>query len=290
MAAFWRAIHGWSGVGALAAAAACLLVVALAIRPRQATPTAKVEPPKQEERGGAPAAPAPAGRVIRDGSRAITLSADGSVAGLDGLPDRFRGAVEQALATRRVSAPAALAELAAKRSVLLGPSAPSARVDLLQPIGSMVETQRPVFRWRAVAGAEYQVGVYDSEFQQVAQSGWIRVPEWQSSTELRRGVRYLWQLTVRRDGSEFTVPEPPAPEARFAILDAASEADLVRLRGTWSDSHLVMGVAYAQAGLLSEAQRELQAVADQNPDAATIAALLASVTAPSVNSVPRRSK
>jgi anti-sigma factor RsiW len=285
-----QALHGWRAACAFAAAAACLALIVFGLRPRTEIPTARVEAPKRTAPGEPSTAPLPATVAIRDGGREFAISADGKVAGLDGLPDRFRTSVEKALSTQRVDLPLTIRDLGSKRSVLLGPAAAAAPVELLEPIGIVIETQRPVFRWKAVAGAEYQVSVYDSQFQQAAASDWIREPEWRTSPELRRGVRYFWQLTVRRAGSEFTVPEAPEPEARFQVLDTASESDLVRLRTTWQDSHLVMGVAYAQAGLLNEARRELQVVAGQNPGDVGLAALLASVNRLGVNPDRRQSK
>ena len=287
---FWRGLHGWRAAWAFAAATACLILIVFSLRTRTPIPMAQVEAPLRSAPGDAAAPSSPARVAIRDGNRQFAISADGKVAGLDGLPDRFRASVEKALTAQRVDVPRAVGDLAGKRSVLLGPGGAQASVELLEPVGTVVETQRPVFRWTAVTGAEYQVGVYDSQFQQAAASDWIRDPEWRPAGDLRRGVRYFWQLTVRRSGNEFTVPEAPEPEARFQVVDAASESDLVRLRATWRDSHLVMGVAYARAGLLNEARQELQKVADQNPDAPGIAALLASLNRPGVNSDPRQSK
>jgi len=288
-ARFWRAIHGWQAVFVFAAAAACVMLVALAIRPRAAHLTAKLEPAKQVRRDAAPAAPAAAGAVIRDGNRTITLSAAGPVGGLEDLPVGLRTAVERALATGRIETPRTVAGLAAKRGVLLGPSTTAAGVELLQPVGIIVETSQPVFSWKPLAGAEYRVSVYDSDFQQVAGSKWIQQTEWQTPVALRRGARYVWQLSVRRDGSEFTVPAPPDPEARFQVLDAAREAELNQWRSAWRDSHLVMGVAYAQAGLLNEAKREMQAVVDENPASAKVAALAASLNRLGVSSDQRQS-
>ena len=57
-----------------------------------------------------------------------------------------------------------------------------------------------------------------------------------------------------------------------------------------SDSHLVLGVAYAQAGLLNEAGRELRAAAEENPGNAVVANLLASVNRMEVNPAQRQSK
>lgn len=289
LAELWRTIHGWRTVWVFAAAA-CLLLIAVSFRTPQIQPLAKREPAKPAGRGEPLPSEATAGKVIRDGNREIALSAGGSVVGLDGLPDGFRAALEQALTTQRVNAPAALGELAAKRSVLLGQHSDSQGAELLQPVGAIVETQNPVFRWKPVTGAVYQVNVVDSQFRQIAASGWIREPQWRTPVALRRGVRYLWQLTMRHDGGEFTSPAPTEPEARFRVLDAAGEAELVRLKTAWGDSHLVMGVAYAQAGLLNDARQELQVLADRNPGDARVAALLAGVNRIGVNSDQLQSK
>jgi hypothetical protein len=273
-----RAFPFWRVATVFAAAAACLLVLFLVTRRR--------EPERQVAIVDTPA-PHP---LIRDGGRSIAISADGKLAGLNGLPDSMRAAVEQALLTQQIAAPAALGEIAPKRDVLMGAPGPKENVDLLEPVGVIVETQRPVFRWKGAPGAEYQVSIYDGQFQPVATSSWIRAAEWTPPADLRRGIRYSWQLAVRRNGSEFTVPEPPAPEARFRVLDAAAESELAGLRENWRDSHLVMGVAYARVGMMEEARQEIQAAADQNPEAANLAGLLNSLKRPPVNSPAPQSR
>jgi hypothetical protein len=134
-----------------------------------------------------------------------------------------------------------------------------------------------VFRWKALARAQYQVNVYDSGYTSVGASGWMQETQWQVSKPLRRGERYSWQVKVRRDGTDFTVPVPPMPEARFQVLDAAGEEKISAIRSEWGDSHLVLGVAYARAGLLDEAASELRELDEQNPGSPATAALRASI-------------
>jgi hypothetical protein len=258
----WTPVQGWRTVFALAAVAACAVVIGVTLRSRPTAPVAKMQPVSVE--------------VFADGNRKITVVAQRAVRGLDGLPDSLRGAVESALTAKRIETKAGTAALDGKRDILLGAPTPGSGVELLDPIGIMVESQNVLFRWKAMPGAHYRVSVYTSDFQPAAVSGWLRQSEWRSPA-LARGGRYSWQLTVRSAGREFTAPAPPEPEARFQILDAASEDDLARARGTSEGSHIVMGVAYARAGLVREAARELRMAADQNPDSSTIAALLASL-------------
>jgi hypothetical protein len=95
-------------------------------------------------------------------------------------------------------------------------------------------------------------------------------------------MEYFWQLDKRHKGEETVVPHfdplwPPEPGAEFLILGEAGEAEISRVRRDWGDSHLVLGVLYARAGLLQEAEQELRALRQQNPGSGAVAGLLASV-------------
>jgi hypothetical protein len=95
---------------------------------------------------------------------------------------------------------------------------------------------------------------------------------------LARGQVYSWQVKAIRDGQEFIAPRSPAPEAKFRILDRARAAEVVRARRDYS-SHLLLGLLYARAGLLDEAEHELGALQKNNPDVAVVRRLLANVRA-----------
>jgi anti-sigma factor RsiW len=280
LADLWRTGLNWKGSLVLAGAAGCALLVVLVVRgpgPRGGASAgvstgASTSAPE-------PRQPAQTATVnsIRDGKRLISIAAGGVITGLDGLSDSDRAALERVLAAKRVDAPASIAGLARGAGVLLGSQAQAPRAVLLGPVGRVVETDRPVLRWKPVAGARFLVSVFDSRYNEMASSGWIPEAEWRVPRALGRGVVYSWQLNVRQNGAEFTVPAPPAPEARFRILSAAEEADLIRVRGTSGDSHLVLGLQYARAGLLDEAGQELRTLREQNPGSETVAALLDSV-------------
>jgi len=263
VAAFWKSAMTWQASAALAGAAACALLLVLLVRQPSGNP--------------APANP-PAGIAsIRDGSRVIAIARAGHLSGLDSLADRDRAAVEKAFAAGRIEAPAATAGLGAQPGVLMGASPDAPRVKLLGPLGAIVEIQQPLFRWVPVAGADYSVSIYNDRYDQMATSGWIQATEWRATHSLPRGGIYSWQLKVRRNGEEFTTPVPPAPEARFKILPAADEVDLAAARAASGDSHLVLGILYAERGLLEQAEEELRQLRDQNPASSGVAALLASV-------------
>ena len=57
----------------------------------------------------------------------------------------------------------------------------------------------------------------------------------------------------------------PAPDAKFKILDASSANEIAAAKRQAGNSHLLLGVVYANAGLLDDAEREFQALLKQNP-------------------------
>lgn len=273
---FWKSLFGWRG-GFVLAAAACAVILVITFRT-----------PARQDGGIAglpqvpahnPVEPAPAGSVIRDGSRVFAVRAGGRIDGLPTAAEADRAVLEKALADGRVGPAASLSDLNAKGGVLLGTPAEPARGKLLAPLATVVESDRPVFRWEPIAGATYRVSVYDSGYNLVAGSGVVSGTEWQSPKPLRRGIRYSWQVKVRQNGAEDTLPAPPAPEARFRVLSEDEETSLAQARSAAGDSHLVLGMLYARAGLLDQAGQEFRALRDQNPSSAQVASLLASVEA-----------
>src|SRR6185369_7579095 len=85
---------------------------------------------------------------------------------------------------------------------------------------------------------------------------------------------YSWQVKAVQNGREFIAPRPPAPQATFRVLDESTSNALEQLRGTSRSSHLIMGLADADAGLLDEAEREFRALQNENPGDAIVRGLL----------------
>lgn len=276
-AAFWNSLLGWRG-GLVLAAAACAVILMVALR----TPAGQNRNIADVAQQGAkvsvsPAQPSPTGSIIRDGTRVFTVSESGRIEGLPIVAEADRAVLEKALVEKRVDTAASLSDLTAKSGVLLGSPAEVPRGKLLAPLATVVETERPVFRWAPISGATFHVSVYDSGYNLVASSGSLVGTEWQIPKPLRRGTRYSWQLNVRQNDNEYTLPAPPAPEARFRVLSGADEAGLAQTRSASGESHFVLGILYARAGLLDQADQELRALRDQNPQSKDVADLLASV-------------
>ena len=69
-----------------------------------------------------------------------------------------------------------------------------------------------------------------------------------------------------KDGQEVTSPRPPAPQAKFRVLDQAKASELTKAKRAYGSSHLTLGLLYAEAGLLKEAEAELRLLRRANPD------------------------
>jgi hypothetical protein len=130
----------------------------------------------------------------------------------------------------------------------------------LAPLGAVVINDRPAFTWAALPNARYRVEVFDTSFRSVAASGELDAPRWTPPAPLPRGGTYLWQVTAMTPAGSVTAPRPPSPEARFLVLDASHADALARLERSEPRPSLALGVAYAEAGVLDAAERELRAI------------------------------
>jgi len=149
---------------------------------------------------------------------------------------------------------------------------------LIAPIGIVIETDRPALRWSALPGAtSYTVMIYDESLTKVATSPAITSSEWTSTTPLARGKTYVWQVRALKDGEEVVAPAASRSRAKFRVLEQSKLDEIRRARSTNGNSHLMMGVVYADAGLVEEAEREFAELVRANPQSSTARKLLASV-------------
>jgi hypothetical protein len=221
---------------------------------------------------------APALVKLNDGGSSLTLDANGALAGVDQWPSDYQRLAREALMAQRVEKSPQLAGLSRPGSSLMGGDDQGQRFAPIEPAGKVTLTERPTFRWSRLSGATgYIVEVYDAQFNRASSSPMLTSLSW-TAPPLARGQVYSWQVKAIRDGQEFITPRPPAPQARFRILDRATAAEIARARRDYS-SHLLLGLLYARAGLLDEAEQELGALQKANPDVAIVRRLLANVRA-----------
>lgn len=149
---------------------------------------------------------------------------------------------------------------------------------VIEPAGNVLLTDRPTFRWSPMDGAAgYVVEVYDGNFNPVATSPQLTHHSWTPPQPLPRGQVYSWQVKAVKDGQEVTSPRPPAPQAKFRVLGQAKANELSRARRAYPSSHLALGLLYAEAGLLNEAEQELRLLRKANPDSELARRLLSRV-------------
>lgn len=224
--------------------------------------------------------------ALNDGGGKVVLDARGGLRGLESLSPEARVAVRRSLETRRVETPRVLDALAAAESGVLmsgatnGGEQAGVPFTLVGPVGRVVLEDRPVLRWRPLAGAaSYRASVVDSNFQIVAESERTDANEWAPPVPLVRGRTYYWQVTATlADGEEVISPRTPAPRAKFRVLDAHAADELRRLEEAAPESHLARGVLYARAGLVVEAEAEFRKLVTLNPRSPVARKLLRSVS------------
>ncbi|HUR98156.1 MAG TPA: tetratricopeptide repeat protein [Pyrinomonadaceae bacterium] len=225
---------------------------------------------------GKEAHPQTVARVI-DASSQIELDETGKVSGID--DPRYEQKIRDALTTQTIEISPVTRELRSSPGRLMGGTG-TAPFRLDDPVGKVVPSDRPVFAWERLAGAQsYVVEVYDENFNKVLSSTSLSGTRWASSAPLRRGRLYKWQVTAFKDGEEVRAPVRPAPDAKFKVLDAVRAGELDRVRTRHRKSYLILGIAYAEAGLLDEAEHAFQALAQKNPNSAIPRKLLAKVKA-----------
>lgn len=217
--------------------------------------------------------------ALNDGDTRVTLDNQGNLSGLNSLPAAHQQLARRALTAGQVKTPALLAQLIGKQGKLMGGSEGRASYGLISPVATVAGTDRPSFHWRPQSGAgSYEVTIFDSRSKKVASSGPVSGSEWTVPASLDRGRIYSWQVRTVIEAKEVVLPPPAAPDAKFKVLEQAKADELERARQTAGNSHLILGILYAEAGLLDDSEREFRALVNANQQSSIAQKLLRSVT------------
>jgi hypothetical protein len=217
---------------------------------------------------------------LNDASGVVKLDKQGGVTGLGSLPAPYEDLIRTALITHRVEIPHSSRMLSSKPEILLGRRDKSNSFSLLSPVGAVVSSQTPTFRWSPLIGATgYVVGIFNSKLNPVAASPALSDTQWSPRELLKRGAIYYWQVTATKGADEIISPGAGRPDAKFKVLDATKYEELAGAERTYKGSHLLMGLLYARAGLLDEARREFRALKAANTGSSVVEQLLQSVRA-----------
>ncbi|MEW6210745.1 MAG: zf-HC2 domain-containing protein [Acidobacteriota bacterium] len=261
-----------------AAVAMALLVIAVVLWLRSGTERQEIveHPPAPQPSPPQPETPASILLALNDGPKQITLDAQGKLTGLESLSPADQQSVRTALTTEKVFKPATLRELIDSSAPSMGrPDAST--FALLYPIGKIIASNRPTLRWRPLDGAiSYQVTITDPKdgYKEIATSPDLQNTKWTVDRKLERGRIYNWQATARTESGEEKAPAADAPEAKFKVLERAKLNEIARAKKDYAGRHLVLGLIYAQAGLIDEAEREFKSLVRDNPQSAVAKNLL----------------
>ncbi len=250
--------------------------------------------PAQVVQGPSPVEPMSDGQlvlVLNDGNQKVTLDQQGTLAGLEELPSTVKQKIQTVLQTGKLEAPPALAQLRSRPGNQRGDSGNGLPFRLIAPLRQMARSDHPTFRWQALAGAQsYTVTVTDADLNEIETSPPLSTTEWRITKQLKEGEIYSWQVTALKDGARITSPVLPAPQAKFKVIDRETAKMLDQAQLAYPNSHLTLGVLYAEAGLLDEAEQELKALAADNPDARITVKLLQQINALRAARNPRSSR
>jgi len=215
---------------------------------------------------------------LNDGANVVSLDHSGKLSGADQLPPAYQELLKKTLSSGRIEKSSQLQGLTRPPSSLMGSDNQKNEFAVIEPLGNVLLTNTPTFRWSPMEGATgYVVEVYDEKFNPVISSPQLTDLEW--TTILQRGKVYSWQVKAIKDGQEVTSPRPPAPQAKFRVLDLARANELAQARRAHASSHLTLGLLYADAGLLPEAEQEFRLLQKTNPNSDLARNLLRQVQA-----------
>jgi hypothetical protein len=218
--------------------------------------------------------------ALKDGDGQITLDQAGNLSGLAMLPPVYQQMIKTALTSERLQTPATVVPLIQRVGILRGGASEGVAFALFNPVGTNIATERPTFRWSPVKGANhYLVAVYDENFNWVATSQPLTTTIWTVPNGLKRGATYVWQVSAMSGDKEVKSPVPPAPQAKFKIIEQGRADELAQLKKSAANSHLASGLIYAREGLLDDAEREFEALLRNNPKSAVIRKLFNQVKA-----------
>jgi hypothetical protein len=186
--------------------------------------------------------------------------------GLEQLSPAQQSKVEAALREGAAELPASVAQMSTRSETLMGGTPAGTGFSLMEPLRTATLSDRPVFRWNPLPGADgYTVVVMDENLKGIAGPVAVSGTTWIPPEPLPRDRSYVWQVTARRGEESVTAPAPPAPPARFRVMDPGTAEILERVLRAAPDSHLLLGLLYTEAGARQEAEAHLRQVPETDP-------------------------
>ena len=196
--------------------------------------------------------------LFRPGRRVIP-TAEGPSAPRYARPE-WNEAMTRARATNALEMPSILSTLHSSDQTSTSPGesflrgaagAGSDAAEPVAPVGVVVESTTPTFRWNAAPDTWVEVTVLTDDRSSSLISRTLRGTEWTPTEPLERGRSYSWQLRVGNSTSA---------TARFAIASDKAAEEIAAARAT--GDRLLLAVVLAQHGVLDEADKLLATLDD----------------------------
>ncbi|MGE0128936.1 MAG: tetratricopeptide repeat protein [Blastocatellales bacterium] len=214
---------------------------------------------------------------LSDEGRSIAIDSSGNLTGISNLSPEHQESIREFLVATEVRRPEILEEINGVKSALRG-MGEKPSFGLLSPVGVVTIVDRPIFQWEPLDGATaYRVQVSDSPSREPISSELLPADatQWTPTEELQRGKVYSWLVIAIVNGKEIVSPLVSMPEAKFKVLGPEKMRELSLVKR--ANSQLALGVFYAREGMLAEAERAFQNLADNNPQSPTAERLLSTI-------------
>lgn len=160
---------------------------------------------------------------------------------------------------RSSSPPSILAEVRDRIDGRPSGSSSNSDLRLLSPVVTYLREDRPTFAWRPVQDAvSYDLVIYTAQRQEVAREIGIREPGRTLASALARGKVYRWEVIAYAGGREIArAPGPNEPAPLFGIFSGDQLRTAAKIE---TESRLSRAAGLAKAGLLDEAEAEIEAI------------------------------
>ncbi len=196
------------------------------------------------------------------------------------LPSDLRGSVSDAIQRGRLQLPPDVRRVHDRTVAFSQPAESNTGFSLSGPFGEATSDARPKFTWQPLAGAiGYTVAIVDQGLRPVQHSPALRATTWRPRRPLVHGRTYLWQVTATlRGGSKVVASSPSPSEATLRIPPRKLTEQFAHFQRSHRDAHLVLGILYAQAGMVTEGTDELGRVPPGDPSSEVARRLLQSLS------------
>jgi hypothetical protein len=270
-----RPSQRWLIAATIAFSVLALAVIALLLRRPEPAPVIASNPLAPVTPAPQPAPPKVVASLADAGGQ-IALLADGTLSGVAPLSPRDAEDARAVLSGQSIAIPTFIA---AMPGAVRGDASASHPLRAVEPFRSAVAETRPRFSWTPVRGARgYRVAVFDTNYDEVAQSETLTGTSWTPSKALPSGVDLSWHVVADTDAGEVSSAGSNRAEAVFRVLTAGEAAEVDRGEAHYRDSHLLRGLLYSRHGLLHDAEREFRRLAAQNPGSPVARSLIESVS------------